>query len=119
MALEEIDIILRVGLAMLLGGVIGLEREFAHKPAGIRTHMFVAGAAALVINIGAVVIHEFENGLGSISADPARILEAVIVGVSFIGAGTVLKSTATHHVYFLNDSRLDFIHRRARRGRGS
>jgi len=86
---------------MLLGGVIGLEREFAHKPAGIRTHMFVAGAAALVINIGYLLIQEFEEGLGSISADPARILEAVIVGISFIGAGTVLKSTKTHNVYFL------------------
>ena len=86
---------------MLLGGVIGLEREFAHKPAGIRTHMFVAGAAALVINIGYLIVEEFEAGLGSISADPARILEAVIVGISFIGAGTVLKSSKTHHVYFL------------------
>ncbi|MDX1766083.1 MAG: MgtC/SapB family protein [Candidatus Saccharimonadales bacterium] len=101
MGLEEIDIVLRVGLAMLLGGVIGLEREFAHKPAGIRTHMFVAGAAALVINIGYLIVEEFEAGLGSISADPARILEAVIVGISFIGAGTVLKSSKTHHVYFL------------------
>ena len=51
MTSEEIDILLKVLVAVCLGGVIGIERELSKKPAGIRTHMFVAGAATLVMSV--------------------------------------------------------------------
>lgn len=84
-----------------MGGVIGIERELSHKPAGIRTHMFVAGAAALILSISLVLIEQLSGTFGDVRSDPVRIIEAIVVGISFIGAGTVLKSTHTHHVYYL------------------
>jgi len=56
---SELQILVHVGLAMLLGGVIGFERELENKPAGLRTHMLVAGAAALLVALGDVVVEHF------------------------------------------------------------
>jgi putative Mg2+ transporter-C (MgtC) family protein len=78
---------------MLLGAVIGFEREIEDKPAGLRTHMLVAGAAALLVSVGDVVVRRFSVDLGSevVRSDPMRIIEAVITGVSFLGAGTIIR----------------------------
>jgi putative Mg2+ transporter-C (MgtC) family protein len=81
-----------VALAILLGGIIGLEREMAERPAGFRTHMLVAGAAALLVALSnALLLHFDDDGSGSIRTDPVRIAEAIIAGVSFLGAGTVFQ----------------------------
>lgn len=101
MSQEEIDILLKVVVAVCLGGIIGIERELAKKPAGIRTHMFVAGAATLVLSISTLLINEFNASFGNVQSDPVRVIEAIIVGISFIGAGTVLKSEKDHNVYYL------------------
>jgi len=101
MSAEELDIFLKVVIAVCMGGIIGIEREIAKKPAGIRTHMFVAGAAALVMALSSVVISEFARDFGRVQSDPIRVVEAIIVGISFIGAGTVLKSERDHNVYYL------------------
>jgi putative Mg2+ transporter-C (MgtC) family protein len=101
MTQEEIDILLKVIVAVCLGGIIGIERELAKKPAGIRTHMFVAGAAALVLSASTILINEFNADFGKVQSDPVRVVEAIIVGISFIGAGTVLKSEKDHNVYYL------------------
>lgn len=101
MTSEEIDIFLKVVVAVSLGGIIGIERELVKKPAGIRTHMFVAGAAALVMAISTVLINDFNESFGNVQSDPVRVIEAIIVGISFIGAGTVLKSEKDHNVYYL------------------
>ena len=84
-------IVLRdAALAMLLGGVIGFERELKNRPAGFRTHMLVGGAAALLVGLGQLVItdHRLDSEL-RLTIDPLRLVEAVIAGVSFIGAGTI------------------------------
>jgi putative Mg2+ transporter-C (MgtC) family protein len=83
----------RVLLAMLLGGLLGFERELASKPAGLRTHMLVAGAAALLVSLGDVVVTGFAHGMPGnvVRSDPIRIIEAVIAGVSFLGAGTIMR----------------------------
>lgn len=101
MSAEELDIFLKVVVAVCMGGIIGIERELAKKPAGIRTHMFVAGAAALVMALSTVVIEKFARDFGNVQSDPVRVIEAIIVGISFIGAGTVLKSEKDHNVYYL------------------
>lgn len=82
-----------MALAMALGGVVGFEREMKNRPAGFRTHMLVAGAAALLVAVGrlmiadpAILTHP------DIAVDPLRLVEAVIAGVSFIGAGTIFAS---------------------------
>jgi putative Mg2+ transporter-C (MgtC) family protein len=89
----ELKILACVALAILLGAVIGLEREFEGKPAGLRTHMLVAGAAALLVTLGDVVVEHFAVDVGGqlVRSDPVRIIEAVITGVSFLGAGTILR----------------------------
>lgn len=101
MSQDELDILLKVVVAICLGGIIGIERELARKPAGIRTHMFVAGAAALVMAVSTVLINQYNETFGNVQSDPVRVIEAIIVGISFIGAGTVLKSEKDHNVYYL------------------
>lgn len=92
--LDQLQILGHVALAMFLGAIIGLEREFKEKPAGLRTHILVAGAAALLVALGDAISSHFQFELGEqvIRADPIRIMEAVITGVSFLGAGTIIRS---------------------------
>jgi putative Mg2+ transporter-C (MgtC) family protein len=91
---NELRILGNVAIAMMLGAFIGLEREFKDKPAGLRTHILVAGASALLVAIGDFIATQFYLDLGQqvIQADPTRIVEAVIIGVSFVGAGTIIRS---------------------------
>lgn len=80
-------------LAMFLGGLVGWEREASDKPAGLRTHMLIAGASSLFVSLGTAVVAQFsgELGTGVIEAAPLRIIEAVVAGVSFLGAGTIIR----------------------------
>lgn len=88
----QLEIIGEVALAMLLGGFIGMERESADKPAGFRTHMLVAGAAALLVGLGDAFLYRFNTGTdANITSDPIRIVEAIITGISFLGAGTIFR----------------------------
>lgn len=80
-----------VALAMLLGALIGLEREVADKPAGFRTHMLVCGAATMLVGIGELLILSFDGSDSILSVDPVRVIEAIIAGVSFLGAGTIFR----------------------------
>jgi uncharacterized membrane protein YhiD involved in acid resistance len=52
-----------VGLAMLLGALVGVDREMAHKPAGLRTHMLVSGASALLVALGEILVQRFDASL--------------------------------------------------------
>jgi putative Mg2+ transporter-C (MgtC) family protein len=90
---EQLEVLVEVALAMLLGGIIGLERELAGKDAGLRTNMMVAAAAALFVGLGDVLVRRFaQDQVGvSVTADPIRIVEATITGVSFLGAGMIFK----------------------------
>jgi len=84
--------ITKVFFAILLGSLIGLERELANKPAGLRTHMLVCGASALLVVLGDIMIANYSSGpfVKVIQADPIRIMEAIITGISFLGAGTII-----------------------------
>lgn len=88
----ELQILGKVALAALLGGVVGLEREFAEKPAGLRTHMLVGATAALFVMLAAQMISSFEPQ-DIVTVDPVRVIEAIVVGISFLGAGTIFKYT--------------------------
>lgn len=81
-----------VGLAALFGAIVGLEREVADKPAGLRTHMFVCAAAAMLMLLSNVVLDEFQADKApeSLRSDPIRIIQAIVVGISFLGAGTII-----------------------------
>lgn len=81
-----------VYIAGALGAVIGFERELKNRPAGLRTHIFVCATAALLVGLGPRLVDSYQAMESSqvIQTDPVRIVEAVITGVSFIGAGTII-----------------------------
>lgn len=85
-------------LAMVLGGVLGYERETADKPAGLRTHMLVAGASALLTGLGEVLVPQLGIAESLIRADPIRMIEAVITGITFLGTGTIIRQRGKNQV---------------------
>jgi putative Mg2+ transporter-C (MgtC) family protein len=88
-----------VALAMLLGGLIGLDREFAHKPAGLRTHMLLSGACAILTAAGMDMVQTFSHvpsQQGWLRLDPILVVQAVGTAVGFIGAGTILHRDSEH-----------------------
>ena len=77
--------LLKISLAMLLSGIVGWERQKLHKPAGLRTHILVClGSALLTI-----------MSVDFFITDSARILAAIVTGIGFIGAGTVMGQSET------------------------
>jgi putative Mg2+ transporter-C (MgtC) family protein len=78
----QLGLLLRLGLAVLLGGAIGLEREFSGKPAGLRTNILIC--------VGATLFTVLSLKLAGVRGDPARIAAQILPGVGFIGAGTIL-----------------------------
>lgn len=88
----QLRILGEVALAMLLGAIIGIDREMADKPAGLRTNMLVAGAAALLVALGDTMVERFatRTAVELLRSDPIRIIEAIITGISFLGAGTII-----------------------------
>ncbi|NLJ82134.1 MAG: MgtC/SapB family protein [Bacteroidales bacterium] len=83
------EIIIRLLLASLLGGLIGLERERKDWAAGLRTHMMVSVGSCLIMIVSAF---GFADILGTehVTLDPARVAAQVVSGIGFIGAGTIL-----------------------------
>lgn len=79
---------IRLGLAVLLGGVIGLEREASDKPAGLRTNILICAGSTLMMILSIRVAHDYAVTV----ADPGRIAQGVITGIGFLGAGTILHS---------------------------
>ncbi len=90
----QLAILLNVFIAMIFGGLIGLERELARKPAGLRTLMLVAGASSMLVGLGDTLIEHFSSQPydENLRADPVRLVEAIITGISFLGAGTIFRS---------------------------
>jgi putative Mg2+ transporter-C (MgtC) family protein len=86
----ELEMLGKIVIAAVLGGLVGLEREFAERPAGLRTHMLVGATATLFIVLADIMLSTFEPR-NIVNADPVRAIEAIVVGISFLGAGTILK----------------------------
>jgi putative Mg2+ transporter-C (MgtC) family protein len=83
-----------LGLAAVLGGVIGLERELSGKPAGFRTNLLICVGAALLTNLSIRVAGLATPGM---NADPARIAAQIVSGIGFLGAGTIIQSRGSVH----------------------
>lgn len=91
--LEIADIVLRLGLAALLGSAIGLDREIRARPAGLRTHTMTALAAALFTILTIELHAEFAAAAEqAVNADPLRVIEAITAGVAFLAAGAIINS---------------------------
>jgi putative Mg2+ transporter-C (MgtC) family protein len=95
-SLSEPVIALRLILAVGLGAAIGYERERLDRPAGLRTHMLTALAAAL-FTVLTLEIHAGLARSGTNNADPIRIIEAVTAGVAFLAAGAIFRSGGDVH----------------------
>lgn len=90
--LELMDMVLRLLAAALLGSLIGLERELRKRPAGLRTHMLVSLGAAGFLLVGYEILFATAVGDPAARIDPTRIVEGVIGGIGFLGAGTIIQS---------------------------
>lgn len=84
-----IEIVIRTILSMIIGGLIGWERESTHRPAGLRTHMLVAVGACVIMQLGIFTATQYGN------LDPTRLGAQVISGIGFLGAGTIMKEGAS------------------------
>ncbi len=83
-----IEVMLRLLLAGLLGGIIGYEREHTNRPAGFRTHILVCVGSTLVMVTSEFIFNKY-GGTGDV--DPARLGAQVISGIGFLGAGTIIR----------------------------
>jgi putative Mg2+ transporter-C (MgtC) family protein len=81
---QELEIIIRVLAAGVLGAIVGIQREKAGKPAGLRTHILICMGAALF-----TVISIYGFGTGT---DPSRIAAGIVTGIGFLGAGVIFRS---------------------------
>jgi putative Mg2+ transporter-C (MgtC) family protein len=96
--MEEYEVIIRIVIAILVGGLIGYERQITNRPAGFRTHILVCVGAAVVsiIQIESVertiaLIQEKPELANALKADIGRMGAQVITGVGFLGAGTIIR----------------------------
>lgn len=89
--MTEYEALLRVTLAAVLGGVIGIERELAEKQAGLRTHALVALGAALFTVIGVMLTEAGFINENIIRLDPSRVIAGIVGGIGFLGAAVVFR----------------------------
>src|SRR5215470_2271580 len=86
---SDLYILLRVLLVIVLAGALGWERESAGKAAGIRTHVLIGISAVLFLSIGDFLIARFSSYGELIRFDPSNLIVAMVMGVSFLGAGMI------------------------------
>jgi putative Mg2+ transporter-C (MgtC) family protein len=91
---EELGrVLVRLAVAMALGAVLGLQREFARAAAGLRTHMLVALAATIFVLV--------PPRAGMSPEDLSRVIQGVATGIGFLGAGAILKLTSEREIHGL------------------
>ena len=81
---------LRLGLAIVLSGLLGIDRELKHKPLGLRTNMLVALGAASFSLMSMQIVHVFAGGPTQIRIDPGRVMEAIVGAIGFLGAAAII-----------------------------
>lgn len=80
---NNVELVLRLVLAAVIGSFIGMEREVSNRPAGLRTHILVTVGSALITLVSKEAF---------IGGDPARIAAQIVTGIGFLGAGTIIKT---------------------------
>lgn len=86
----RLDLAVKLVVAVLLGGAIGLERQISGKPAGLRTNILICVGSALLMDLSIHLI-----GPDGRAGDPARLAAQVVTGIGFLGAGTIMQSRGT------------------------
>lgn len=90
--MSNYEMIFKLTLACILGGIIGLERESLSRPAGFRTYTLVCVGSALAMLVSLDMYFQFYR---TVNADPGRIAAQVVSGIGFLGAGTIMKEGPT------------------------
>jgi putative Mg2+ transporter-C (MgtC) family protein len=85
---DWLGILVRLGIALLVGAIIGLEREIDNKPAGLRTHMLVSFGSALFVLVP-ILLGGDERSVDAI----ARVIQGITAGIGFLGAGEILRES--------------------------
>ncbi|MFC1674676.1 MgtC/SapB family protein [Candidatus Omnitrophota bacterium] len=88
--LSESQIIIRLTLAGVLSGLVGLERQMHRRHAGLRTHILVCLGSCLIMLTS---LYVFDIYINKVPLDPARIAAGVIAGIGFLGAGTIIRES--------------------------
>ena len=94
----ELQFILRLLVAAALSALLGLERESARKSAGLRTHMLVGIASALYTAIAELATADIQPNGTAFQADPIRAVQAVAIGIGFLGSGVIFVSRQDEQV---------------------
>ncbi|MFP4472748.1 MAG: MgtC/SapB family protein [Candidatus Omnitrophota bacterium] len=89
MSFDITSIIYKLLLSIALSGLIGIEREYRHKEAGLRTHILVCVSSTLVVLTSFYVSDIYKS---STAVDPSRLLHGIITGIGFLCAGTIIRS---------------------------
>lgn len=97
----ELVVLLRLAVAVVLTGLLGWEREAVGKAAGLRTHILVGVGSALFVGLSELLVQHFARYDDRLQFDPTRVLEAVVAGVAFLGAGMIFVSRGSSHVHGL------------------
>lgn len=92
--ISHLDLTIRMVVAVLLGGLIGLEREWSNHAAGFRTHILVCIGSASIMLLSIYGFSQFVNE-PNVRADPARLAAQVISGIGFLGAGAIIRNGAS------------------------
>lgn len=90
----QLDGLIKLAIACVLGGILGMEREITRHPAGFRTHTLVALGSAGFMLLGFFLMKNLE---GTYYSDPGRVVQGVITGMGFIGAGAIIKEGMSVH----------------------
>ena len=88
---DHIEMLLRLVAALVSGALIGYERSFHGRPAGLRTHVLVCLASSLLMLVTVFEAHWVLTGPGEIRLDPTRMAQGIMTGIGFLGAGVVVK----------------------------
>jgi putative Mg2+ transporter-C (MgtC) family protein len=95
---EELILLVRLLIAGGLAALLGWEREHAHKSAGLRTHMLVGIASALFTILAELAVREYPGAETGLRADPIRVIQAVAIGIGFLGSGVIFVSKSGESV---------------------
>lgn len=93
----ELSVVFRLLFAALLGGIIGFEREYHGREAGLRTHLLVSVGACLMMVISENFAFKYgaEAATGVLRVDPSRVAAQIVTGIGFLGAGAIIKEGAS------------------------
>jgi len=84
------EFLVKLGIAMFLGFLIGVDRQLKHKPLGVKTSMVISVASCLITIVSIEAVHRFSSP-GSTNMDPMRLAAQIVSGVGFLGAGVILR----------------------------